>query len=202
MTELLDELRFVRWLQRTLPSVGVEQQLPSKDLRRLGGPQVRTRNRLLDARVRVDSLQRAGDGSGQQRGSVLFGRAEHPIDPGLHDQRPGGIVDGDEIHVGPHSRESVLHRIGPLRSAGHNLDVHEREIRQELLLEPVEILGGDNDQRLNDIVAIAKGFRGSHPDGTSLQLDEDFFLRLLRGEPAALSGGGQNDGERGHGERS
>ena len=38
MTELFDELRFVGRLQRVLPRVGIEQQMPSEDLGRLSGP--------------------------------------------------------------------------------------------------------------------------------------------------------------------
>ena len=86
--------------------------------------------------------------------AVFLRRRKQFVDPLADDEWSGRIVYGDEFGVGFYMRERLLHGIGSFGSPCDDVDVHECQVRTEFFLEPIEIVGVDRDDRLNDIVTI------------------------------------------------
>ena len=97
-----------------------------------------------------------------------------------------------------HPLECPLHRIGPLLAAFDHLDAQDRDVRAELHVEQFAILGRDADDHLLHIRAIHEPLGRMQPHGPAAQRRERLLVRFIV-KASALTGGGQDDGERGHG---
>ena len=71
----------------------------------------------------TDSLQRAADGNGRNRGAGFFGGSKNFADPFVGNAGPGGVVDGDKIDLRLHllqapfgSNRPARRRLRPRRS--------------------------------------------------------------------------------------
>ena len=86
----------------------------------------------------------------------------------------------------------IAHRIGPFGPAGRQFDVHERQVGGELLFEVFDVVGGQHDDRLHDVVAIGEMFGRAQPDGPPLQFHKR-LLAFLKTESGAFPRSRKND---------
>ena len=171
----LDQLRVVGGLKALPLGVGIEQQIAAEDLRRLGLPKALAGDGLFDLVIRAHPFQRAGHGNGENGRAGLLGGRKNPIDPLVANARPGGVVDADEIGLRLHPGQRRLDRVGPLRAAVDHLDAQNGDIRGELEVEILPILGRDDQNRLHHVVAAQKPLGRVQPDGLVGQWERTVF---------------------------
>ena len=81
LPESFHQLGIVRGSGIASLGVGIQQQLAAKHLRRLGFPQIRARDGLVDLFAVGRAFDRAGDRNGQNRGPRFAAAAEDVVDP-------------------------------------------------------------------------------------------------------------------------
>ena len=63
-----------------------------------------------------------------------------------------------EVDVGLNPRERIHDRVSSFSTTGNDVQVEEAEIRRVLLLEPIEVVRSDDDDRLGNVGAPRKCF--------------------------------------------
>src|SRR4051812_3215754 len=115
---------------------------------------------------------------------MQLGRAKDLINPVFDNEWPGGVMNGDKVDIGTDPCKSILNRVGSFRPAGDDLDIHKRQVRSVLFLEPLKIFRRDDNDRLRDVLAVDELFGSSDPYRSPFELHKHLFA-LLR-EATAL----------------
>jgi len=75
-----------------------------------------------------------------------------------------------------------------------NLDAQDRRIRREFGHKFFAILGSDHDDQLLDVITVDESLGRMQPHRSIFQRNKRLLVMRIA-ETAALSGGGQDDGE-------
>jgi hypothetical protein len=206
VTEAFDELGVVGGGLLAAAGVGIDQKLPAENLRGLGFPEVVAGDGFGDGSVCIGltasgPFEGAGDGGGQDGGPGFDGGGENGVDPFLHDAGAGGVVNGNVIDFGFDAFEGASDRVVAFVASFDDFDAEQGRIAAEFFREMLAVFGGNHEDCLSDIGAIHETIGRVHPDGPPIQWSKWLFIVLIA-KAAALSGGGQNHGETGHGSGS
>ena len=106
-------------------------------------------------------------------------------------------MDRDEIDICSDLSQCIGDRIRSLISARDYIDAQDCDVRCELTIEALTVLGRDDNDQLLDIVAVQKLFGRVKPDGTIVQRHEGLAVVGVV-ETAAFSRGGHDDGKTCH----
>src|SRR5207302_1947011 len=153
-------------------------------LRRLHGKKLIAIHRLGDNKINIRALERVGNRFGERSRAVCATSFENARNFFRRDERPGRVMDSDEISGWVEMLQAGTHRIVTKCSTGH--DLPDLCFRRKNLAQLWKTVAASDQNDFIDAICALKGVDGVRDDGLVSQWREDFIethaLAATRGD--------------------